>query len=644
MKYRAEIDGLRALAVIPVIFFHAGFEIFAGGFVGVDVFFVISGYLITLIIINDIEKERFSIINFYERRARRILPALFLIMLTTIPFAWMWMVPTQLNDYSQSLIAVSLFASNILFWRESGYFDAAAEEKPLLHTWSLAVEEQYYLLFPIFLFLVWSFGKNRVFWIIVAIAALSLLISEIGWRKYPSANFYLAPARAWELLAGSISAFIVQKKGIQKSNLLAFIGLFSIIFSIFFYDNSTPFPSLYALVPVAGVFLIVLYGDKETLVGRLLSNKILVGVGLISYSAYLWHQPIFAFARIRLLNHPSDLLMIILCLVSIFLAYLSWRYIEKPFRNKNVVNRKNIFIFSLSGILFFSFIGSLGHFGIVESKFKAASFDNWRDDSSCIVLKTTDFNKVKDELKQRCHDSKSNKNYILIGDSHAESLSKNLRLMIEKRGGNLITLIHNGCLPVPGTTRYPVQQKCIENKEAYWRFIQSKNATVILSSRWRLLLEGPRFNNLEGGVEYGDNAVNSVISSDKNIFDYVENFFEESSKKNSIIIVNQIPEAGWNVPYRNARIKQLHGDQEDITTSYKVYKDANLRVNDMFNRLIENTEIKVVSTEKLICNTIYKERCLNTINGKSLYRDDDHPSPLYVKLIVEEIENIIDLD
>ena len=174
LKYRAEIDGLRALAVIPVILFHAGFELFSGGFVGVDVFFVISGYLITTILIEDIEKNRFSLTSFYERRARRILPALFFVMFICIPFAWMWMLPSQMKDFSQSLIAVSFFASNILFWRESGYFDAAAEEKPLLHTWSLAVEEQYYVLFPIFLFFAWRYGKNKVFWMIVVFAVLSL--------------------------------------------------------------------------------------------------------------------------------------------------------------------------------------------------------------------------------------------------------------------------------------------------------------------------------------------------------------------------------------------------------------------------------------------------------------------------------------
>ena len=217
MQYRAEIDGLRALAVMPVILFHAGFVFFSGGYVGVDIFFVISGYLITTILINDIEANNFSIIDFYERRARRILPALFSVILICIPFALMILVqPDHKKDFGQSLVAVSLFASNFLFWIESDYFDVVSEYKPLLHTWSLAVEEQYYLLFPVFLSLVWRFGKNIVFWIIIFLAFVSLILSEWGWRNFPSANFYLAPSRSWELFAGSISAFIIQKKALEK--------------------------------------------------------------------------------------------------------------------------------------------------------------------------------------------------------------------------------------------------------------------------------------------------------------------------------------------------------------------------------------------------------------------------------------------
>jgi len=360
MKYRAEIDGLRALAVIPVIFFHAGFELFSGGFVGVDVFFVISGYLITTILIEDIENQRFSIVNFYERRARRILPALFFMMLCCIPLAWMWMPATQMKDFMQSLIAVSFFVSNILFWKESGYFEVAAEEKPLLHTWSLAVEEQYYILFPIFLFLAWRFGKNRVFWLITFFTAISLILAEWGWRNKPEANFYILPTRAWELFAGSITAFIIQKRGVQASNIFSLIGLAGIIVAIFIYDETTPFPSIYTILPVMGVSLLVLYSDGKTFIAKLLGVKLFVGIGLISYSAYLWHQPLFAFARIRSLREPSGALMVLLSIISILLAYLSWKFVEGPFRNKTKFTRKTIFLISSVFTLFFILFGAFG--------------------------------------------------------------------------------------------------------------------------------------------------------------------------------------------------------------------------------------------------------------------------------------------
>jgi peptidoglycan/LPS O-acetylase OafA/YrhL len=361
LKYRAEIDGLRALAVVPVILFHAGFKLFSGGFVGVDVFFVISGYLITTILIEDVENKQFSIVNFYERRARRILPALFFVILCCIPFAWMWMDAFDFKDFSQSLVAVSLFASNIFFWRQSEYFAAAAENKPLLHTWSLAVEEQYYVVFPVFLFLAWRYGKNRVFWMIVVFAAISLALSEWGWRNKAAANFYLAPTRAWELLAGSIASFIVQERGIRKNNALALSGLAAIVISIFAYDKNTPFPSIYALVPVLGTVLLVLYADKDTFTAKLLSAKFVVGIGLISYSAYLWHQPIFAFARIRSTQEATFEVMLSLSALAIVLAWITWRYVEQPFRSKKRISRSMVVRLSMLAIFFPMALGCAGH-------------------------------------------------------------------------------------------------------------------------------------------------------------------------------------------------------------------------------------------------------------------------------------------
>lgn len=380
MKYRREIDGLRAVAVIPVILFHAGFDIFSGGYVGVDVFFVISGYLITCILLDELERGDFLIARFYERRARRILPALFVVMLACLPFAYMWMLPSQLKDFAQSVAAVVIFASNVLFWREDGYFAAAAEMKPLLHTWSLAVEEQYYLLFPLFLLLLWRFGRQRVFWSVVAVAVLSLLLAEWGWRNTPRANFYLAPTRVWELLAGSICAFLTVGRVQMSSNVLSITGLAMIVGAIFAYSGSTPFPSVYTLVPVVGTGLVVLFATEGTLVARLLGLRGFVGIGLISYSAYLWHQPLFAFARLRSLTEPSHFLMAALAVAALLLAWATWRFVERPFRKRDrsePMTQQSVF--ALSGAIgaIFVAIGVAGHLqnGNIFHKFDPRNVD-----------------------------------------------------------------------------------------------------------------------------------------------------------------------------------------------------------------------------------------------------------------------------
>jgi peptidoglycan/LPS O-acetylase OafA/YrhL len=302
MDYRREIDGLRALAVLPVILFHAGFETFSGGFVGVDVFFVISGYLITTNILAEIEQGKFSVVNFYERRARRILPGLYLVMLVCIPFAWFWLLPSDTRDFSQSLIAVSVFVSNILFWRESGYFGSAAELKPLLHTWSLAVEEQYYVLFPLFLTLFWKLGKVFLLVTLGFVFVISLILAEWGAQNRLSAAFYLLPTRVWELLIGAFAAFYLSQVNRQDfgrllSEVTGWSGVALITGAVFAFSKATPFPGFYALVPTIGTVGIILFATQRTTVGKFLGNKLFVGIGLISYGAYLWHQPLFAFAR-----------------------------------------------------------------------------------------------------------------------------------------------------------------------------------------------------------------------------------------------------------------------------------------------------------------------------------------------------------
>lgn len=361
MIYRKEIDGLRALAVIPVILFHAGFEWFSGGFVGVDVFFVISGYLITSLILEEMEAGTFTLAGFYERRARRILPALFLVMLACLPFAWWWMLPFELENFGESLAAVAVFASNILFWLKTDYFAATSEQIPLLHTWSLAVEEQYYLLFPLFMLLVWRMGQRWLIASVALIAIASLGWSEWLWRQSVEANFYLIPGRAWELMLGALTAFYLRHNAYLQgwlAQLGSMLGLGLLIYAVLMFDDGIPFPSLYALVPTLGTVLLILTATEQTLVGKLLSCRVLVGIGLISYSAYLWHQPLFVFARMQLLDEPDVWLMGGLGMAALLLAWFSWWFVEKPFRNRSRFTRRQIFAAALLGSLFFIVMGS----------------------------------------------------------------------------------------------------------------------------------------------------------------------------------------------------------------------------------------------------------------------------------------------
>lgn len=447
MDYRREIDGLRALAVLPVILFHAGFETFSGGFVGVDVFFVISGYLITTIILAELEQGKFSIVNFYERRARRILPALFLVMLVCIPFAWFWLLPSDMKDFSQSLVAVSFFASNILFWRESGYFDTAAELKPLLHTWSLAVEEQYYVLFPLFLMLFWRLGKRWILVMLGLVFITSLAVAE--WAAYakPAAAFYLLPTRGWELLVGAFAAFYLSKAshkefGKAVGEVGGWLGVTLILYAVFFYSKATPFPGLYALVPTLGTVLVILFATQQTTVGKFVGNNSFVGVGLISYSAYLWHQPIFAFARTYTFGQLSIEITASLIFFSFFLALLSFRYVETPFRSKGKVGRHSVFLLSILGAVFFISVGAIGS---VKNGFpgnKALVNEAIGDWSHPGKLSKTNIDGY-----YKLHASKPI-DILFFGDSHAEQFAP-LSSEMEALGFNVGFLSGGGCPPVP---------------------------------------------------------------------------------------------------------------------------------------------------------------------------------------------------
>jgi peptidoglycan/LPS O-acetylase OafA/YrhL len=458
MIYRREIDGLRAIAVLSVILFHAGFATFSGGFVGVDVFFVISGYLITSIILAEKQSGTFSLANFYKRRAKRILPALFFVLLVCLPFAWLLLFPADLKQFSDSLISVSTFLSNVYFWKNSFYFDTAAELKPLLHTWSLAVEEQYYVLFPLFILVTWKWGTRWMMALLALIGLISLGAAEWGSFNALSLSFYLLPTRAWELLIGVLLGFYLFKKENNESarnrinQLISVIGLLAIAYGVCVFDQQTPFPSLYTLVPTTGAGCIILAADQKTVVGKILGSKPLVGIGLLSYSAYLWHQPLFAFARHASVDEPSQMLLTTLAVVALILAYLTWRFIETPFRQTNV-HAKSVFLCSFLGLALFAAVGAaLPHLGGPYSKFTeeqeklysyiSYNFDEKVGKHKCFIDSSDQsYTAFSNKCKKIAKDMPT---LFLWGDSHAAALGMGLHSLYK----NVVQYTSTNCPPI----------------------------------------------------------------------------------------------------------------------------------------------------------------------------------------------------
>ncbi|HEX2219825.1 MAG TPA: acyltransferase family protein [Gemmatimonadales bacterium] len=632
--YRAEIDGLRAVAVLPVILFHAGFGTFGGGFVGVDVFFVISGYLITGILLKEMEEERFSLLRFYERRARRILPALFLVMAACLPFAWAWMLPSEFEDFSLSVLWTSLFGSNFFFWLTSGYFDLVAEEKPLLHTWSLAVEEQFYLGFPLFFLVAMRFfGRSVAFWSVVAIAVGSLALAEVASRLRPEAAFYLLPTRAWELMAGALCAFHLHRNGRRSNGALAWAGLGLILLAVFLFDE-TRTPSLSTLVPVGGAVLIILFAGGGTGAGRLLASRALVGIGLISYSAYLWHQPLFAFARIRLETTPGPPLMLALSAAALGLAYLSWRFVEQPFRRYPrpvLVTRSRVFAASALGATAFIGFGAWGHLGEgLDWRFRLNPLQReyvatalpfpLRDEC------TTSGSDYR-EPAEACVYFHDRAEVAVFGDSHADELAYAIAEELEPRGLGIVHLTRGACSP-----RYwrAEETLCGQWTRAALDHVRDSAEidTVIVSYRILYDLFGAHRGAYPGlPDERSPEERESILAA---LTDLLESFRAAGKR---VILVLQSPELPRSIEelamQHKARGEPIAGVTRDWWEARNRYLRRELEVPD---------GVTVVDTTDLFCDEV---QCYAGEDGVSWYYDDNHVSMTGARFVAERVVGLL---
>ena len=651
IDYRPEIDGLRAIAVGVVILYHSrisifGHRLFEGGFIGVDIFFVISGYLITSIIFKEITTTgSFSFKYFYERRIRRILPVLLFVMMVSFLFAWMYLLPLSFVDFSKSILYSLSFISNFFFhYSGQEYAAPSGLYKPLLHTWSLSVEEQFYIIFPITFFITFKYFRKYLVHILIIGFLISLGVAEWTSRNYPSTSFYFIHTRLWELLAGSILAYYEILKG-HRSNyktlnlILPMVGLLLIAHSVFFFNDEIFHPSFLTLSSIIGVCLIIWFSNRGEFITRILSSKLFVGIGLISYSLYLWHYPIFAFSRVTGFTFENKIGQILSVVIIFILSVASYYFIEKPFRNKKYQFKKLLIIL----IGFIIFLISISFYVIHEDGIKSR------------IPKIFHEKLYKYSNKKDLYQKDNSQKVALIGDSHAGSLWYNLNEEIKKN--DLSLFVFQPFMYLKDFNRVHRKTKVfskITTDETDNFLTENSNLIVILHYRWTLKILETFYDNEEGHREKSNLIYDYYIEpnniktlSQKQRQKYIReelisriNYIINQGHK--LILVYPVPEMGFNVPtVLNSKFikKRLFFSQFSIPIlqgSYNVYKKRTKPIFEILDS-IQNSNIYRVYPHKFFCDTIIKDRCVANDAENIFYHDGDHLSLVGSKYVVDEI-------
>tara|TARA_X000000950_G_C13891914_1_gene651209 strand:+ start:580 stop:2622 length:2043 start_codon:yes stop_codon:yes gene_type:complete len=658
LSYRAEIDGLRAIAVVSIILYHAqmvllGRDWFEGGFIGVDLFFVISGYLITRIILSELASNgSFSFLNFYERRARRILPMLFVVIFVSIPYAWQTLLPSDFVEYAQSIFASLFFGSNFFFYFNTTEYGAeSALLKPFLHTWSLGVEEQFYLVFPILTIIAYKYFCKYFLTILIGLSLLSLQFSELMEVRNSDLNFYLPFSRFWELAVGSMLAYreLYHKASSEgfASKSSPMIGLCLIAYSILFFDGKTPHPSFYTLIPIIGAALIIGFASKDELVGRVFGSKPFVWVGLISYSAYLWHFPIFAFSRIGESNLSlGDKFKILL--LTLVLSVVSYFVIEKPFRK--VVKLKS-FIFA---IFISTLVVAVGFFYVIKTdgvatKFRLGYAGDIIDTAKPVILFKNSCESddvIYSNDTQFCvfgQMSSSKVDFLLVGDSHAMHAQPLLYKISNRFGKKGIYGGQDGCPPLLGIYSLrgnphpnPQSKLCYDINQDGYEFVKANGIkTVLLIARWDYYVDGANkgeLNNIsDESLQFGD------ISQTREVYnEAVKRTFEAFRTLGvKVVVVLQVPHQNINVKRSLEELMVVRNLEERRRT----FREATLKGvarEEHLNRqkiasfvwreladTYDENELIVIDPTDEFCDA---ERCKFIVEDFAVYTDFDHPS------------------
>jgi peptidoglycan/LPS O-acetylase OafA/YrhL len=662
LTYRPDIDGLRAIAVLSVVGFHAFPLWIRGGFIGVDIFFVISGFLISTIIFHGIEAGRFSFLEFYGRRVRRIFPALVLILALTYAFGWFALFPNEYEQLGKYIAAGAGFVSNIVLWNESGYFDNAAGTKPLLHLWSLGIEEQFYIVWPPLVWLVWR-CRIRILGFTLAIAMASFALNVFGIFIDDVSTFYSPQTRFWELLIGSLLAWrtlhatgkisVFERKIARLlgqsylthtdeqliatfRRLQSWSGACLIAVALLFLDKARPFPGWWALLPTIGAALIIAGGPQSGFNSKLLSHPVMIWFGLISYPLYLWHWPMLSFAQVIQSEVPNAGIRFTAAALSVPLAWLTYVLLEKPIRRGKPIGLK-----TTVPIVLMAIVGGLGYACYHSRGLPGrSSITNAQTTLSYLAWEQGEFSDStcrkyfpKFEYCRMAVDAQPT--IALIGDSHANHFFLGLAEQYRKKNENLVMLGHSACPPlIDITSRYRGRfDWCKNNSSDALKEIANLPSvhTVILAANWHLYINGSRFAAHYGTFPPWEIRFIGKPGAEDNI-----NVFEGQLRKTielleryskNVIVVKQVPELDYEVMHclavRPIRIWGKEARCETPSAEVKVYLKE---YETYFDRvLVDEVGVTVWDPYPYFCDD---RRCVSVVDGKPLYRDDTHLSKL----------------
>jgi len=657
-KYRPDIDGIRAIAILAVIAFHVFPNHLEGGFIGVDIFFVISGYLISNILFKNLENDTFIFNEFYARRIKRIFPVLIFVLISCLAFGYFTLLSSEYEQLSKHIMASAGFVQNLVLWNESGYFDTSAETKPLLHLWSLGVEEQFYIIWPLLLWLVWRWNFNLLA-VIVLVSVVSFYLNIVGVKDNVVATFYSPLTRFWELLAGGFLAYI-DKKEFYKScklivdrwlsnlisrtprsidgqiinNIFSIMGILLIAYGLWKINKYYDFPGKYALAPVIGTVLLIAAGPTAWINRVILSNKIAVFIGLISYSLYLWHWPLLSFLRIMVLE-PDVYTLMVTVFIAFVLSILTYYFIEYPIRNNHSIQscaKKSVFLMSVIFLLAFIIYKNDGFTNrhTKELNYIAEAINDWEWGKDGNNISINGVGVIANS------DSKEI-DVLIVGDSHAQQYWPRVKYLTEiNEAKNIAFLTRSGCLPIPSLI-YSWTKDCDGFVDSIRLFLKGNTTirNVIIApafNHYFVTLLDPKHNSgralaiKNNGVEHDFRDGRGVEFSINILIDFVK----ELSLKYDVTVLLDHPIDRMFNPYEviysnNRRIYPL-GNMK-VPDKF-IYDERQQRIEKIMFSMLRNNGIEVRTQSDIVC----PEKTCSMIlpDGRPIYMDTGHMRPFYV--------------